>query len=123
MKANSAGVKGENFTKDYLERLGYKILQRNYHSKYGEIDIIAKKEEYLVFVEVKTRKESTLVPVSESISLAKMRRVVKTALCYMQDIETELQPRFDVSLIEYGLTTNINYIESAFDASVLGDTF
>ena len=55
---NSSGAVGEEYTAMYLQKKGYRILERNFHSRYGEIDIIAEKENTIVFVEVKTVHES-----------------------------------------------------------------
>jgi len=65
------GSIGEKLAADYLERIGYSILQRNFRCRYGEIDIIACNSEYLVFCEVKTRKGSA--PLHPSLSSPKLR--------------------------------------------------
>ena len=56
------GDRGEDYTARYLEKQGFHIVERNWHSRYGEIDIIAENEEYLLFVEVKTRRAGSMVP-------------------------------------------------------------
>ena len=61
MDKKEIGVLGEDFTARYYEKLGYEIKEKNYHSRYGEIDVIAENEEYIVFVEVKTRKAGSMV--------------------------------------------------------------
>ncbi len=59
---NKTGVDGENFACDYLLRQGYEIIERNYHSRYGEIDIIARdKNRDFVFVEVKSRTKNQIL--------------------------------------------------------------
>ena len=57
---NEKGKKGESLAACYLEKKGYTVVVRNYHSRYGEIDLICRKDGYLVFVEVKERKASSL---------------------------------------------------------------
>ena len=56
------GDRGEDYTARYLEKQGFHIVERNWHSRYGEIDIIAENEKYLLFVEVKTRRAGSMVP-------------------------------------------------------------
>ncbi len=56
------GDRGEDYTARFLQKQGYTITGRNWHSRYGEIDIIAENGEYLLFVEVKTRKAGSMVP-------------------------------------------------------------
>ena len=88
------GDRGEDYTARYLQKQGYTITGRNWHSRYGEIDIIAENGEYLLFVEVKTRK-------AESYLLAH---------------PTEKQPRFDVAAltVEDDKLVDFTYYPSAF---------
>ena len=94
--AHMIGAAGEAAAADYLEKNGFTILSRNYHSTYGEIDLIAENGEYLVFAEVKTRKPDSLVSPLEAVTLAKQKKIIKTAFCYLSDCGISLQPRFDV---------------------------
>ena len=98
---NGSGALGERFTAEQLQGQGYTILERNYHSRYGEIDIIAERSPYIVFVEVKTRRDSHLVSPLEAVTAAKQEKIRKTALCYLQEHPQaqSLQPRFDVSAV------------------------
>ena len=98
---NETGGMGEDYAVRFLENKGYSIVFRNFHSRFGEIDIIARKEQYIVFTEVKTRDESCLAGPLESVTKAKQARIVKTALFYLQSHPVKLQPRFDV----IGITT------------------
>ena len=61
MNIGALGKKGEDMVTGFLMKNGHTILKRNYLCRFGEIDIIAKKEDILLFVEVKTRKENSLV--------------------------------------------------------------
>ena len=91
------GSIGEKLASDYLGRIGYSILQRNFLCRYGEIDIIACNSEYLVFCEVKTRKGSAPLHPSLSVTKAKCKRIRELAGLYLMEHEDERsQPRFDV---------------------------
>ena len=119
-KTKTHGAFGEQYTVKFLKKCGYKILERNYHSRFGEIDIIASKKDILAFVEVKTRGENSIFAPREAVDYYKRQRCVKTAEFYLVNNPSELQPRFDVSEI---VITEIagkievkthNYIENAF---------
>ena len=113
---NVTGRHGERLTAEYLSNKGYDILERNYMSRYGEIDIIARDEKYIVFVEVKTRVRAPLVTGAESVTTSKQQRISATASLYLQQNKTDLQPRFDVVEVEFTKSTFevINHIENAF---------
>lgn len=110
---------GEDFTARLLQSKGYEILCRNYRIKGGEIDIIAKKDDMLAFVEVKTRSEGALVTGEEAITLRKKKLVVKAAERFMSEYETEVDGRFDVCAVEIkdDRVVAYKYYPSAFDAS------
>jgi len=116
------GRAGEDIIVLFLEKQGYEILARNYKTLVGgvclgEIDIIAQKDEFLAFVEVKTRKFAYF-PISTVVTQGKQRRIIKAAkmflikcgLCY------ERVSRFDVATVLYDDNGNhdIEYIENAF---------
>lgn len=119
------GRLGEDAAAEWLAAQGCTIEARNYTSPYGEIDIIARKDGILAFVEVKTRTEGGLTNPRDAVTLAKQKRVVETALCYLEEKkETKLQPRFDVA--EVTLTpvfpqrvSGIRWIENAFGGEAL----
>lgn len=98
---NETGKKGEDFSSEYLEKNGYRILERNYHSRYGEIDIIAQKDEEIIFLEVKTRSKKSEVKPCEYVDERKMNKIVKTALIYLGDRADDTLMRFDVIDIIY----------------------
>lgn len=91
-----SGTWGEHYAATCLEKDGYQILQRNYRSRWGEIDLIAQKAGYICFVEVKTRREDPWVSGIEAVTAAKQRRLIRTALCYLAERSIDLQPRFDL---------------------------
>lgn len=82
--ANPTARLGEDIATNYLQKKGYRILERNFRKGYGEIDIIAVKDNTLVFVEVKTRKSNSYGTPLESITHWKIRPLVRTAEFYAQ---------------------------------------
>lgn len=116
------GLFGENEAVSFLKQKGLILLDRNYHSKYGEIDIIAKDDKYIIFCEVKTRKDGVFSKPAEAVDEEKQKKILKTALDYLQIVDKELkfQPRFDVMEIIYEdfnckeKVKSINHIENAF---------
>ena len=122
---NMQGELGEILAARSLRDKGYRILTANYRSRFGEIDIIALNDTYIVFVEVKTRSEGMIAPPAASVTSAKQRRIIQTALLFLAEFEMELQPRFDVIEVRLPHTpkagkplegAEINHIESAFEA-------
>ena len=79
MKRRHIGILGENLAKDFLKKRGYRILETNYRCPAGEIDIIARQKDYLVFVEVRTKKSLEFGSPEESITPAKKDRMRATA--------------------------------------------
>jgi putative endonuclease len=78
------GKRGEDLACAYLQRHGYRILQRNFKARYGEIDIVSEKDGILVFVEVKTRTSDIFGTPEESITPKKLQEVIKAAMYYKQ---------------------------------------
>ena len=105
---------GESIAEKYLINNGYKILERNFKSKTGEIDIIAYKSNILVFVEVKTRTNNKFGFAYEAVDYRKKKKIQNTANSYINFKKIEnIQYRFDI--IEVYLTTKeINHIIDAF---------
>jgi len=82
MKKKNLGKLGEDLALKHLKNHGYKILARNFRSKFGEVDIIVQEGETLVFVEVKTRWSKSFGPPEEAITPFKIRRMVKAGQYY-----------------------------------------
>lgn len=82
-KKQYIGKLGEDLSAKFLIDIGYEILDRNFHSTYGEIDIIAKNEKYVVFVEVKTRSNVLFGTPIEAVNRKKQKRMYKTAKYYL----------------------------------------
>ncbi|MCD8096248.1 MAG: YraN family protein [Ruminococcus sp.] len=116
------GNAGEAAVAKFLENNGYEILARNYTVKGGEIDIIARKDDHLAFVEVKTRKADAMVSAERAITAKKKRFIIKTAQLYYSRYKKEYGEaicRFDVAAVtmENGSVKHVKYYVSAFDAS------
>lgn len=105
---------GEEEAKEYLQNEGYYILDQNYQVRDGEIDIIARDDEYLIFVEVKARNKMDYGRPMEAVTKSKQKKIIKTAEYYLYEHQNlNYQPRFDV--IEVNFSTNkIKHIKNAF---------
>ncbi len=115
-----AGDFGEEQAATYLKKHGYRIVGRNYKVRTGEIDLIVSNREYIVFVEVKMRKNDHFGEAKEFVGTMKQDRVRSAAMQWLALNETELQPRFDVIEIygEVGMPyrkLDIRHIENAFE--------
>ena len=112
------GTKGEQLAARYLKRQGYRILDQNYRSRFGEIDIIAERGDIIVFCEVKTRKYDSFASAMEAVDYKKQHKIIVTASQFLSQKKVELQPRFDVIevYLEKGLFSKarINHVEGAF---------
>ena len=109
------GDKGEDAACRYLEKKGYHIVQQNYRTRYGEVDIIAMDKKTLVFVEVKLRTSSQFGRGLEAITEHKIEKIHGAAMDYIQkNYEIEPECRFDVVEISKGAQTEITHIENAF---------
>lgn len=119
MAATQIGTWGEDRAANYLRLHGYRIIARNCRYRQGELDIIAQKRGYIVFVEVKLRKNSDFGEAREFVTYAKQQRCIAAAELWLAQNETELTPRFDVIEIyaPNGMTNRglrINHIENCF---------
>lgn len=112
------GRLGETVTARYLEKQGYKILDRNFRIRGGEIDIIAEKDGIIAFAEVKTRSGNCLSPGEYAVDKRKKQLIIKAAAEYMLKNENDLQPRFDVAAMVFsdGKPLKFNYYPDAFSA-------
>lgn len=119
MDKNTLGHWGEERAARYLRLHGYSILGMNYRCRMGEIDIIARKRNYLVFAEVKLRKNDAYGEAKEFVTRSKQTKIILAAQMWLSQNPTELQPRFDVIEIyapEGSIgRVKINHIEAAFE--------
>lgn len=114
------GQCGEDAAVKYLKKNKYKIIERNHRNKCGEIDIIAIKDDDLVFIEVKTRRSSEFGTPAEAVTYYKKKNFVNTARWYLMENPSENNIRFDIIEV-YGVFTgdsfeleNINHYEQVF---------
>ena len=116
-KRQKFGKQGESLAVWYLKKNGYKILEQNYRTKLGEIDIIAREKKTLVFVEVKSRRSIRFGSPKWAVTPKKQRTISMVALSYLKNTkQTEAKARFDVVTI----TSNqdeprIEIIKNAFE--------
>lgn len=116
---NLSGAWGEALAAEYLRKKRYMILASGYRCRFGEIDLIVRDKKYLVFVEVKLRKNASFATAAEFVDRRKQERIKTTAMMYLSQNPTPLQPRFDVIEIyaPAGTATahpEINHMEDAF---------
>ena len=119
METRELGRFGEERAARWLRLRGYRIVETNYSCRVGEIDLIARRGKYIVFVEVKLRKNADFAEAREFVTAAKQQRIRSTAALWLSQNETELQPRFDVVEVYApdgpdGRIT-IRHIENAFE--------
>jgi putative endonuclease len=122
LKKKELGAKGEEIAVRYLKSKGYRIVERNYRIRFGEIDIIAEQEDDLVFIEVKTRSDTLFGSPLESVTVQKQKQLSKVALEYINKQGCHNRPaRFDVVgiLLQEGSNTfqdaAIELLQNAFD--------
>lgn len=106
------GRKGETLTAKYLKRRGYKILERNYKTPFGEADIVAMSPDgYTCFVEVKARETDAFGLPAEAVTRAKRDRYRRMAGLWCARLGKEVPIRFDISSVYEG---EIEYFEAAY---------
>lgn len=106
------GASGEEKAVQFLIASGYRILERNFHKRYGEIDIVALKDDTLIFVEVKTRYSDKFGPPEEAITSWKLRALVQSAYYYkLTHAELPESLRIDVIAIEMEGEDKVERIE------------
>lgn len=105
----TVGGRGEEMAAEYYENNGFYIAAKNFHSPFGEIDLIAESEDEVVFVEVKVRRDTAGYNPKEAVTASKIQKIRKTAehYIYKSHIYNTLQPRFDVA--EIVLDENNNF--------------
>lgn len=96
METKLLGRWGEQTAAAWLKKKGYKIVGLNYSCRFGEIDLIARKGNFIVFAEVKLRQSADFAQAREFVTRRKQERLIRTASLWLTQNPTELQPRFDV---------------------------
>jgi putative endonuclease len=113
----TTGKEGECIAATFLNKNGYRICETNFRCPIGEIDIIAKEKDTLVFIEVKTRKSRELGYPEQAVGIKKQRKMSQLALWYLQQKKfSDIKARFDViaiTMLPHG--DEIKLIKNAFD--------
>jgi len=117
LKRKEVGARGEKLAADYLKKHGYKIIQRNFRCREGEIDIIAQQDECLVFVEVRTKRNTAFGTPEESVTLSKREKLISLADAYLQTLRNQ-PPSWRIDVVAVELTpdykvSRLNHIENA----------
>lgn len=112
----NVGNSGEQRASDFLLKNGYEIIERNWRTKDGEIDIIATKAQVLVFVEVKTLPNATSDMLEKVLNEEKQQRIIKTAKCFLINHRQYSNSliRFDVIVLDMQNLPPVYHIENAF---------
>lgn len=125
--AGKTGAWGEVVASRYLRENGYAILAANYRTRFGEIDLIACKDGYLAFIEVKTRRSGGALRPCESVDTGKQRKIIRTASLYLSAHPSQFQPRFDVIEIclkkKDAQVEEINHMKNAFTMEAASEYF
>ena len=112
MHSKDIGALGEKIAAKYLTGSGYRIREKNFRSREGEIDIIAEKDEFLVFIEVRTRTGNSYGTPEESVTAQKKERLIALAEAYIEDREDLPSSwRIDVVAIELGPKRKVSRLE------------
>ncbi len=117
MDSRLLGAYGEQAAARFLRNNGYDVLSANFRTRVGELDIVARKDGIMHFVEVKTRTEGAMLPPSAAVGYHKRRNIEDSAAIYMKTYNLKMKKHFDI--IEVITTSNgkmvkINFIENAF---------
>ncbi|HCO68521.1 MAG TPA: YraN family protein [Dysgonomonas sp.] len=112
---NQLGIKGEVLAEEHLCKKGFRIIERNWIHNKNEIDLIAENDEFIIFVEVKTRTSGNWGNPEEAVSGSKIRRIIEAADYYLDSHDVEKPARFDVIAIVVNENfTRIDHFEDAF---------
>lgn len=112
---NALGKEGEQLTIDFLQKKGYSILEKNYRYRKAEVDIIARKDDVVVVVEVKTRSTSDFGNPQDFVKPKQIQLLVKAVNYYVITNDLDVEVRFDiVAIIKNKLGTRIEHLEDAF---------
>ncbi|MBI4355840.1 MAG: YraN family protein [Candidatus Omnitrophica bacterium] len=117
-----AGQAGEALAAAFVRRLGWQILERNYRTRFGEVDLIARDGRVVAFVEVRAKGSGSFGTPAESVTARKQQHLIKSALVYLRALrDPGLQPRFDliaVALDEQGKPQRCELLKNAFECNL-----
>ena len=113
---NNLGKLAEIKAANYLRNKKYELIDVNYTTRFGEIDLIVKNKKYLVFVEVKMRNQNSLAEPREFVDEQKQSKLIMSAKMFMSQTSIKLQPRFDIIEVfcENDKIKSIKHLENAF---------
>lgn len=109
------GSNGENMAAEFLKEKGFEIVTRNYRHKHAEIDLIVKRDDWLLFIEVKTRSSSAFGEPEEFVDEFKARKIFEAAEEYIFSTDWQGNVRFDVVSIKLGPVPEIEHFEDAIN--------
>lgn len=116
---NELGQLGELLAADYLRRKGYVIAHSNWRSGHKELDLIARLDDLVVFVEVKTRRDDVYGQPEDAVNRLKIRRIIDSADAYVRRFNIDGPIRFDIiTVIKNSSEVRIEHIEDAFQATM-----
>ena len=115
MNARLKGNKAERYAEAFLVRHKLVLVQRNYRCRFGEIDLIMRDGETLVFIEVRMRSSRDFGGAGSSITVSKQQKVVHAARHYLLSLKVEPCCRFDAVLLSSENGNDIEWIRNAFD--------
>lgn len=117
MRNITAGKTGEKIAADFLVESGYRITEVNYRCPIGEIDIVARDQNELVFVEVKTRKSVALGYPEQAVNVKKQKKMSQLALWYLEEKKLkDINARFDVvAVLMLSSGPDVRLVKNAFD--------
>ena len=116
---NKLGQAGEDEAVQYLIDNNYIILHRNWRTGSKELDIVAKKEGEIVFVEVKTRSNEYFAKPEDAVTPKKIKNIMLAAHSYLNKYQVDLEPRFDIiTVMGQRNCFHINHLENAFDSPI-----
>lgn len=113
---NPDGTAAERLAAAHLQRHGLKLLENNYRCRFGEIDLIMRDGEHIVFVEVRLRSSLAFGGAGASITAAKRQKLTRTAEHYLQQ-HGSAPCRFDAVLLDSLAGNNIHWLRNAFEAA------
>ncbi len=112
VKRREVGALGEKVAREYLEGLGFSIRETNFRLREGEIDIIAEKDDFLIFIEVRTRSSSSFGTPEESVTPSKIEKLIALAQTYIETHEDLPSSwRIDVVAVELTLDGKVSRVE------------
>jgi len=109
------GKEGERLAANFLMECGFEVIHRNYRHSHAEIDLIVRREDWLIFVEVKTRSSSAFGEPEEAVTAKKIRMIYNAAEEYIYSIDWKGHVRFDIISIKLGNPPEIQHFEDAIN--------